>query len=160
MIRKWIITVLAFLAVTSTAIAGVTWRASPNCLDSRLRTVIERLPTQVTVTSTCRGHAHNRRVGGAKGSYHLGGRAVDFRIPAKDVARIYPMLLANPTVGGHKHYGGGLMHIDVGPRRTWDNRGRGPRSVASSNRRERGPRAISKPSSDSFIRNVFSGNAT
>jgi uncharacterized protein YcbK (DUF882 family) len=57
-------------------------------------------------------------VGGARHSYHLSGSAIDFRIHGNARA-VHAYLSSNRSVGGLKHYGGGLFHIDVGPRRTW-----------------------------------------
>jgi len=90
----------------------------------------------VRVNSTCRSKAHNARVGGASRSYHLTGNAVDFRVAA-NTASVSRFLLAKKTVGGFKHYGFGLFHIDTGPRRTWDG-GPGRRAWASNRRSRRG----------------------
>ena len=72
----------------------------------------------VTVNSTCRSRRHNARVGGARRSQHLTGNAVDFRVRGSNRA-VYAYLRSHGQVGGLKHYGGGLFHIDTGPRRTW-----------------------------------------
>ena len=72
----------------------------------------------VTVNSTCRSVARNAAVGGARHSYHLSGSAADFRIHSNARA-VHAYLSAHRSVGGLKHYGGGLFHVDVGPRRTW-----------------------------------------
>jgi uncharacterized protein YcbK (DUF882 family) len=72
----------------------------------------------VRVSSTCRSGARNRAVGGASKSYHLTGNAADFRVFAS-VSSVYASLRSNGSVGGLKHYGGGLFHIDSGPRRSW-----------------------------------------
>lgn len=95
----------------------IVWNASSACLNSTLRGVIAVVAAnygQVRVNSTCRSRNHNRRVGGAPRSYHLTGDAADIRIFGNwRSARSY---LAS-AVGGFKHYGGGLFHIDTGPRR-------------------------------------------
>jgi hypothetical protein len=115
----------------------INWVASPNCLANPLRTVLSEVAALfgvVRVNSTCRSKAHNAQVGGASRSYHLTGNAVDFRIAA-NTAAVSHFLLGKKTVGGFKHYGFGLFHIDTGPRRTWDT---GPRHRAwASNRRSR-----------------------
>ena len=72
------------------------------------------------VNSTCRSKTHNARVGGAKRSYHLTGNAVDFRISGA-VQPVLDFLTGKRMVGGLKHYGFGVFHIDTGPRRTWAN---------------------------------------
>jgi uncharacterized protein YcbK (DUF882 family) len=71
----------------------------------------------VTVNSTCRSASRNRRVGGAKRSWHLTGNAADFRVRGASVRSVYSYLRG--MVGGMKHYGGGLFHIDNGPRRAF-----------------------------------------
>jgi Peptidase M15 len=101
--------------------APINWVASPNCLASPLRNVLAEVAAlfgAVRVNSTCRSRAHNARVGGASRSYHLTGNAVDFRIAA-NTAAVSRFLLGKKNVGGFKHYGFGLFHIDTGPRRTW-----------------------------------------
>ncbi len=96
---------------------NITWNASAGCLNGRLREVLAEVATNfgaITVNSTCRSHGHNATIGGATHSYHLDGNAVDFRAHG-NVAAIVAYLSAN--VGGFKHSGGGLFHIDTGPRR-------------------------------------------
>ena len=100
---------------------GVNWVASSSCLNSTLRGVIHDVASsygRVTVSSTCRSHGHNRRVGGARRSHHLTGDAADFRVHGNWRAA-YAYLRSNGSLGGVKHYGGGLFHIDTGPRRSW-----------------------------------------
>ena len=100
---------------------AVRWVASSGCLDSTLRRVIGEVAASfgpVTVNSTCRSVTRNAAVGGARHSYHLSGSAADFRIHSNARA-VHAYLSAHRSVGGLKHYGGGLFHVDVGPRRTW-----------------------------------------
>jgi Peptidase M15 len=107
----------------------INWVASPNCLASPLRTVLAEVASlfgAIRVNSTCRSKAHNARVGGASHSYHLTGHAVDFRIGG-NVKAVSQFLLGKKTVGGFKHYGFGVFHIDTGPRRTWASSGRARR---------------------------------
>jgi len=98
---------------------AVAWRASSSCLSSNLQSVIASVAASygsVTVNSTCRSHAHNRRVGGASKSWHLTGQAADIRVHGNwRMAAAY----LRSSVGGFKHYGGGLFHIDNGPSRSW-----------------------------------------
>lgn len=97
----------------------VNWVASSGCLNTRLRAAINHVAQnygRVRVNSTCRSRRHNRRVGGARRSWHLSGNAADIRIwgNVRAAARYL-----RSVAGGYKHYGGGLFHIDTGPRRTW-----------------------------------------
>jgi Peptidase M15 len=105
----------------SLAGSAITWQASSGCVPGQLRGVLADLVSNygpVTVTSTCRSVASNRAAGGASQSYHLSGEAVDFRVGANTSA-VYAYLSSNSSVGGLKHYGGGLFHIDTGPRRSF-----------------------------------------
>lgn len=99
----------------------VNWTASASCLDSSLKAVIYAVAANygpLRVNSTCRSRGHNRSVGGARKSKHLSGDAVDFRVFG-NVRGVYAYLRDSGSVGGLKHYGGGLFHIDNGPRRSW-----------------------------------------
>ena len=100
---------------------GVNWVASSGCLDSSLKAVIYQVASNygpLRVNSTCRSKGHNRSVGGASKSKHLSGDAADFRVFG-NVGAVYAYLKGNGSVGGLKHYGGGLFHIDNGERRSW-----------------------------------------
>ncbi len=100
---------------------SVSWTADAGCLAGTLRGVIRSLASSfgpVTVNSTCRSRSRNASVGGAQKSYHLQGEAVDFRVHG-NVSAVFASLRDNGSVGGLKHYGGGLFHIDTGPRRSW-----------------------------------------
>lgn len=105
----------------SRASGGVSWSASQGCLNGRLRGVVYQVAARfgsVRVNSTCRSRASNRRAGGAGRSHHLSGNAVDFRVFG-NVRAVAAYLRSNGSVGGYKHYGGGLFHIDTGARRSW-----------------------------------------
>jgi hypothetical protein len=98
---------------------GIRWAASSGCLNGSLRGVLAQVASRfgsVTVNSTCRSKGHNASVGGAPRSMHLTGNAADFRIHGNWGAASG---FIRGLVGGFKHYGGGLFHIDTGPRRTW-----------------------------------------
>jgi hypothetical protein len=96
---------------------NISWNADAGCLNSELRAVLAEVAANygaITVNSTCRSAGHNAAVGGAGHSYHLSGDAVDFRVHG-NVAAAANFL--NGRVGGFKNSGGGLFHIDTGPRR-------------------------------------------
>ncbi len=100
---------------------GIRWAASSGCLNGTLRSVVAQVAANygsVTVNSTCRSRRHNARVGGAHRSHHLTGNAVDFRVRG-NYRGVVAFLRSQGGVGGIKHYGGGLFHIDTGPRRSW-----------------------------------------
>lgn len=99
---------------------NIRWAANSGCLDPGLRAVLNAASSygSITVNSTCRSHSHNRAVGGAPRSKHLTGDAVDFRVHG-NASAVYAYLRSSGSVGGLKHYGGGLFHIDNGERRSW-----------------------------------------
>ncbi len=100
---------------------SVRWVASSGCLDAGIRSVVYQIAASfgpLTVSSTCRGKSHNRKVGGATKSKHLTGDAADLRVHGNPRG-LYAFLRSHGSVGGVHHYGGGLYHIDNGPRRTW-----------------------------------------
>ncbi len=99
--------------------ARIKWAASSRCLPARLRKAINYVARnfgRVRVTSTCRSRRRNRRVGGASNSWHLKGRAADLRVFG-NIGKAARYLRG--VAGGYKHYGGGLFHIDTGPKRSW-----------------------------------------
>ena len=103
----------------------IRWVASADCLAAPLRAVLAEVAAKfgpVRVNSTCRSKRHNAKVGGAPRSYHLTGNAADFRIPGTAVKEVHAFLSGKRVVGGLKHYGFGVFHIDTGPRRTWGNK--------------------------------------
>lgn len=100
---------------------GITWVASSGCVNGTIKSALRDMAQtfgSVKVTSTCRSRSHNARVGGASKSHHLTGDAADFRVSGSP-SRVMASLRSNGSIGGVKHYGGGLYHIDTGPRRTW-----------------------------------------
>jgi hypothetical protein len=110
-------------SVTRTSVTGgflrINWRANRRCLAARLRATINHVARhygRVRVNSTCRSRRHNRRVGGARRSFHIGGRAADIRVYGN--VRAAARYLRRVS-GGYKHYGGGRFHVDTGPKRTW-----------------------------------------
>jgi uncharacterized protein YcbK (DUF882 family) len=108
------------------SVGHINWVASAACLALPLRGVLAEVAAlfgPVRVNSTCRSKRHNAQVGGAPRSYHLTGSAVDFRVTGHFKA-VHAFLSAKKVVGGLKHYGSGVFHIDTGPRRTWGSRRR------------------------------------
>jgi uncharacterized protein YcbK (DUF882 family) len=74
----------------------------------------------VTVVSGCRSSAHNRRIGGARESFHLHCLAADIKVSGVSkgiVARYANTLAGRGGVGSYCRDPN--THIDVGPRRNW-----------------------------------------
>lgn len=116
-----------FDAMSETELAGVPrgnrihYNAPSKCVPSRLKTVLRSVAANygpVTVNSTVRSQARNRKIGGSRRSFHLKCAAVDFRVHGRTKG-LLSYLRRHPNVGGYKRYRSGFYHIDTGPKRTW-----------------------------------------
>ncbi len=94
------------------------------CIPPRLRRLARQIARHygrpLYVTSGYRSHRHNRRVGGARRSQHLHCNAIDFRVPGVSkyaLARYVKRLAGRGGVGTYCR--NNIVHLDVGPRRTW-----------------------------------------
>ena len=96
-------------------------KAQFECIPDELKAVLGQVAAKwgtVTVNSSHRTRAHNRKVGGKRRSFHLKCQAADFSV-AGSHRGIVAFLKKHPLVGGYKRYRAGHFHIDVGPKRTW-----------------------------------------
>ena len=103
---------------------GIDWKGNEkDCLPAKLVAALEdvaKVYGPVYVNSTHRSKAHNKAVGGAKYSQHMGCKAIDFGLVDKSKNKAaLKSIIADKRVGGYKLYGGGHFHIDTGVRRTW-----------------------------------------
>jgi uncharacterized protein YcbK (DUF882 family) len=99
----------------------ITLNAPWKCVPGRLKSVISQVSRKfgrVVINSTHRSKRKNRMVGGKSKSYHIGCRAVDFRVHGR-TRGLTRWLARHPKVGGFKRYRSGFYHIDIGPKRTW-----------------------------------------
>lgn len=86
---------------------------------AKLQQLRDALGKPLLITSAYRSPEHNRKVGGAKNSYHMQGVAFDVRMDNQDPLEFE---IAAREVGfrGIGYYPKqGFMHIDLGPERTW-----------------------------------------
>lgn len=76
--------------------------------------------TKVKVNSGFRDEAHNAAVGGAKGSQHLSGNAMDIDVSGMKITERIELLkaLSNSGVTGIGVYANAI-HVDLGGRRAW-----------------------------------------
>ena len=84
-------------------------------VDAELVALLDRIrgyfQAPVIVSSCCRCEAHNRQVGGTKGSQHLKGRAADFTVTGKTPEEVqrYADLIGVPGLGFYDSF----THIDT-----------------------------------------------
>jgi zinc D-Ala-D-Ala carboxypeptidase len=78
-----------------------------------LQKLRDTLGRPLVVVSAYRSPQHNKKVGGAKNSYHMQGCAFDIRMENHNPAEFE---IAAKQCGFR---GSGFMHIDLGPARTW-----------------------------------------
>lgn len=57
-----------------------------------LEVVRQHYIAPVTITSGCRCDEHNAKIGGAKNSKHVEGRAVDFKVAGHSAAEVYDFI--------------------------------------------------------------------
>jgi uncharacterized protein YcbK (DUF882 family) len=110
------------LAVTSVDVSANV--SGARGLNPRLVGLLNRVSRHfrrpVIVSSGCRSRKHNRRIGGARKSQHLGCRAADIRVTGIARNRVARFARGLPGRGGIGTYcRNSTVHIDVGPRREW-----------------------------------------
>lgn len=94
------------------------------CFPAKLRSLLNQVSAhygrKVIITSGHRSYRHNRRVGGARKSYHVKCMAADIRIDGVNKYALARYLKTLPGRGGVGVYGcNRSVHLDVGPRRSW-----------------------------------------
>ena len=99
-------------------------------LIENLNVLREVLGAPITITSGYRSPAHNARIGGAKESQHMEGKAADFQVAGvrpKEVKETIEALIKEGKMhdGGLGYYPrstglGGWIHYDIGPSRRWN----------------------------------------
>ncbi len=93
-------------------------------LNPRLRRLLGKVARKfgrpVVVSSGCRSYSYNRRIGGARRSLHVGCRAADFKVVGVSKARLRRYVASLSGRGGVGSYcGRSIVHLDVGPVRSW-----------------------------------------
>lgn len=88
----------------------------------KLQELRDKLGVPIIVTSAYRSPEHNKKVGGAKGSYHMKGVAFDIRMDNHD-PDVFEIAAREVGFRGFGYYPKqGFMHIDLGPERVWGTR--------------------------------------
>jgi hypothetical protein len=123
--KLWLAVVTLFLFSTTInsdfANANVKGNAGLNRrLNGLLYKISNHFNAPVTVVSGCRSYAHNRRIGGARESWHLRCMAADFRVQGVSSGTVFRYAASLPGRGGVGSYcRDSFIHIDVGDRREW-----------------------------------------
>jgi len=90
------------------------------CLVHRIQVLRDYINKTITILSGCRCEAHNTKIGGEPGSYHLKGLACDFEL--EDLSRISLVGSFQKTWSGGFHYypEQKFIHVDIrGKRARW-----------------------------------------
>lgn len=75
---------------------------------------------EVRINSGARDVEHNRKVGGAKGSQHIGGNAMDINVTGMSTEQRAKLLLSLSAAGiTGLGVGANIIHADIGGRRAW-----------------------------------------
>lgn len=113
-----------FNVSTLSSMVGKRRQARIGCIPADLKmllnTVAWHYGKKVHIQSGYRSRRHNRRVGGAKHSYHLKCQAVDIQVSGVNKYTLARYLKSLPGRGGVGTYCNvSTVHIDVGPKRSW-----------------------------------------
>ena len=104
----------------------VSTRCFPPRLCAVLHKVQRRYGVKPIVSSGYRSASKNRRVGGARKSYHVKCLAADIKVPGVSKYALARYLKSVSGVGGVGTYAcKSFIHVDVGPKRSWHWRCRG-----------------------------------
>jgi hypothetical protein len=89
-----------------------------SCFPPKLRGILAHIAAEThrepIVTSGLRAHASRR------GSLHRRCMAADIRVPGASYRAIVAAAASAPDIGGIGTYCNGIVHVDIGPKRTWN----------------------------------------
>ena len=109
---------------TLSGMIGKRRQANISCIPADLRMILNTVAwhfgKRVHIQSGFRSKHHNRRIGGAKGSFHVSCKAVDIQVSGINKYKLAKFLKTLPGRGGVGTYCNvSTVHIDVGPKRAW-----------------------------------------
>jgi uncharacterized protein YcbK (DUF882 family) len=115
---------LGLLACLALSPVGVEAAEKQAGLNMKLRVALGRISAHygrpVKIISGCRSRKLNRAVGGKKNSYHLRCMAADIEVAGVSPSQLVRFANKLPAIGGVGTYcGRRMVHIDVGPERSW-----------------------------------------
>ena len=88
-----------------------------------LRKIESHYGRKVLITSGCRSKARNRKVGGARRSFHLKCMAADIKVAGISKGSLVRLVRRLKGRGGIGTYcRNSIVHVDVGPKREWHQR--------------------------------------
>jgi hypothetical protein len=96
---------------------------------NKLETLRRVVGRPIILNSAYRSDSHNRRVGGAKNSYHKRAMAFDCRMDNHNPADFEAAARSVGFTGFGFYRRQNFMHIDTGPRREWNKRWWNARSI-------------------------------
>ncbi len=113
-------------------------KVNTRCFKPKLKRILAQIKRRfgrpVTVTSGYRTRAYNRRIGGALASQHIRCNAADIKIAGVSRSALAKYIRTIKGVGGVGVYcGRGIVHVDIGPRRSWYHGCRARRRLARRN---------------------------
>jgi uncharacterized protein YcbK (DUF882 family) len=92
-------------------------------LASNLQVLRDEIGVSLRINSGYRSPSHNKRIGGAKKSYHVKGMAADIQNSTHTPKQLFDIIERLQAEG--KMHDGGLksystfVHYDIGPKRRW-----------------------------------------
>ena len=103
---------------------GKRRRAKIGCIPADLKMLLNSVAwhygKKVHIQSGYRSKHYNRRVGGARRSFHVSCKAVDIQVSGVNKYKLAKFLKTLPGRGGIGTYcNSSTVHIDVGPKRSW-----------------------------------------
>lgn len=103
-------------------------------LMDKLQALRTRIGAPIIVNSAYRDPVHNRKVGGAKGSFHTRGLAVDCSMVNHDPEAFEAAARACDFTGFgfYPPKKGNFIHLDIGPPRSWGERWTAPKFQTES----------------------------
>jgi hypothetical protein len=136
-LKLWLAVIFAFLISNAITPDFAHAKVSGNGglhgrLNGLLYQISNHFHSPVTVVSGCRSSAHNRRIGGARESWHLRCMAADIRVEGVGPVAVYRYAASLAGRGGVGSYcRESYIHVDVGDRREWHWGCRGERRFSS-----------------------------